>query len=64
VGRHRGRGRRGRRLPLRPPDDARRSIIAACNAIAQWYEPGGGTTPPELVERYTAIALRIVDHRG
>jgi len=46
------------------PDDARRSIIAACNAIAQWYEPGGGITPPELVERYTAIALRIVDHRG
>lgn len=45
------------------PDDARRAIIAACNAIAQWYEPGGDTTPPELVEHYTAIALRIVDHR-
>ncbi|MCO1657340.1 TetR/AcrR family transcriptional regulator [Pseudonocardia humida] len=46
------------------PDDARRSIIAACNAIAQWYEPGGGITLPELVERYCAIALRVVDHRG
>ena len=24
----------------------------------------GTGIPPELVERYTAIALRIVDHRG
>jgi AcrR family transcriptional regulator len=46
------------------PDDARRTIVAACNAIAQWYEPGGGITLPDLVERYTDIALRIVDHRG
>lgn len=46
------------------PDDARRTIVAACNAIAQWYEPGGGITLPELVERYTDIALRVVDHRG
>jgi AcrR family transcriptional regulator len=45
------------------PDDARRAVIAACNAIAQWYEPGGGLGVPELVERYTAIALRIVDCR-
>jgi AcrR family transcriptional regulator len=46
------------------PDDARRSIVAACNAIAQWYEPGGEITLPELAERYSAIALRIVDYRG
>jgi AcrR family transcriptional regulator len=46
------------------PDDARRAIVAACNAIAQWYEPGGEITLPELVERYSAIALRIVDHRN
>jgi AcrR family transcriptional regulator len=45
------------------PDDARRAIVAACNAIAQWYEPGGSISLPDLVERYTAIALRIVDHR-
>nr|WP_255426767.1 hypothetical protein [Pseudonocardia sp. C8] len=44
------------------PDDARRAIVAACNAIAQWYEPGGEITLPELVDRYTAIALRVVDH--
>lgn len=46
------------------PDDARRSIVAACNAIAQWYEPDGDITPAELAERYIAIALRIVDDRG
>jgi AcrR family transcriptional regulator len=46
------------------PDDARRAVIAACNAIAQWYEPEGGLAVEDLVERYTAIALRIVDHRG
>jgi AcrR family transcriptional regulator len=44
------------------PDDARRAILAACNAIAQWYEPGGDITLPALVERYRDIALRIVDH--
>jgi AcrR family transcriptional regulator len=46
------------------PDDARRAIVAACNAIAQWYEPGGDIDLPHLVERYTLIALRIVDHRS
>lgn len=46
------------------PDDARRAIIAACNAIAQWYQPTGELTLPQLTERYTDIALRIVDHRG
>jgi AcrR family transcriptional regulator len=45
------------------PDDARRTIVAACNAIAQWYEPGGGIGLDDLVERYTGIALRIVDYR-
>jgi AcrR family transcriptional regulator len=45
-------------------DDARRAIVAACNAIAQWYEPGGGIGVEDLIERYTAIALRIVDFRG
>ncbi|MHC1561350.1 TetR/AcrR family transcriptional regulator [Actinomycetospora sp. C-140] len=47
------------------PGDARRAVIAACNAIAQWYEPHphGGLDVTDLVERYTAIALRIVDHR-
>lgn len=51
------------------PDDARRAVVASCNAIAQWYEPGyepgyetdRGLAVTDLVDRYTAIALRIVD---
>lgn len=45
------------------PDDARRTIIAACNAIAQWYDPAGPLTADDLVERYTEIALRVVEAR-
>lgn len=45
------------------PDDARRSIVAACNAVAQWYEPEGALGLDDLVSRYTDIALRIVDVR-
>lgn len=45
------------------PADARRAIQAACNAIAQWYDPAGEVGLPELVRRYTDIAMRIVDRR-
>lgn len=45
------------------PVDSRRSIQAACNAIAQWFDPAGDVGPGELAERYVAIAMRIVDHR-
>lgn len=47
------------------PEDARRAVVAACNAIAQWYEPDHepGLAVSDLVDRYTAIALRIVDCR-
>lgn len=44
------------------PRDARRAIQAACNAIAQWYDPDGDVCPGQLAERYVMIALRIVDH--
>ncbi|HEY4008422.1 MAG TPA: TetR/AcrR family transcriptional regulator [Pseudonocardia sp.] len=44
------------------PADARRAIQAACNAISQWYDPSGPIRLPELVERYTEIALRIAHH--
>ncbi|MFC4945543.1 TetR/AcrR family transcriptional regulator [Pseudonocardia sp. GCM10023141] len=46
------------------PEDARRSIQAACNAISQWYDPAGDVSEPELEQRYADIALRIVEHRG
>ena len=45
------------------PDDARRTILAACNAIAQWYDPDGDIDPAELADRYAAIAMRVVDFR-
>ena len=45
------------------PDDARRTVQAAVNAIPQWYDPAGPVGVDELVERYVAIALRVVDHR-
>lgn len=45
------------------PDDARRAVIAMCNAIAQWYSPDGPVTVDELVERYVSLALTVVEYR-
>lgn len=42
------------------PDEARRTIVAACNAIVQWYQPNGKLKTSDLVERYTEIARRVV----
>ena len=44
------------------PDDARRAVQAACNAVAQWYDPNGPVDVDELVERYIGIAMRIVEN--
>ncbi|MFI7008772.1 TetR/AcrR family transcriptional regulator [Streptomyces sp. NPDC050145] len=45
------------------PDDARRAVMAMCNAVAQWYEPGGVLSEDDLVERYVSLALTIVEYR-
>ncbi|MFE1317281.1 TetR family transcriptional regulator [Kitasatospora phosalacinea] len=45
------------------PDDARRAVIAMCNAIAQWYRPEGPVGIEELVERYVSLALTVVEYR-
>lgn len=45
------------------PDDARRAVIAMCNAIAQWYRPGGPVGVDDLVERYVSLALTVVEYR-
>ncbi|MFG1924224.1 TetR/AcrR family transcriptional regulator [Cryptosporangium sp. NPDC048952] len=45
------------------PDDARRMIIAACNAVAQWYQPGGATSVDALIDRYAGLALTVVEYR-
>lgn len=45
------------------PDDARRTIIAACNAVAQWYDPDGPVALDVLVERYVSLAYTLLGYR-
>ncbi|MFF1755459.1 TetR/AcrR family transcriptional regulator [Streptomyces sp. NPDC058266] len=45
------------------PDDARRAVIAMCNAIAEWYRTEGPVSVDQLVERYVALALTVVEYR-
>jgi AcrR family transcriptional regulator len=46
------------------PDDARRTLIATLNAIAEWYRQPGEITVGMLVDRYLRIALAIVEYDG
>ncbi|MDI2129891.1 TetR/AcrR family transcriptional regulator [Yinghuangia seranimata] len=43
------------------PDNARRTVVAACNAIVQWYDPAGPVDPAGLVEQYVHLALTVVE---
>jgi AcrR family transcriptional regulator len=45
------------------PDEARRAVIAMCNAVAQWFRPDGELSLDQLVDRHVAIALTIVEYR-
>lgn len=45
------------------PDDARRMIIAACNAVAQWYRPDGEVPMDTLVERYVTLAYTLLGYQ-
>ena len=45
------------------PEDARRAVIAMCNAVSQWYRPGGRLSEDDLVGRYVSLALTIVEYR-
>jgi AcrR family transcriptional regulator len=54
------RGVFGTRFPV----DAARVITAACTSVAAWYRPGGALSGDEVVERYQAVALDAVGHRG
>jgi AcrR family transcriptional regulator len=45
------------------PDDARRTIIAACNAVAQWYRPDGPVPLEALAERYVTLAYTLLGYR-
>ena len=44
------------------PEDARRAVIAMCNAVAQWYDASGTLSVDEIADRYATLALRIVEH--
>ncbi|MFJ6212568.1 TetR family transcriptional regulator [Streptomyces sp. NPDC092296] len=45
------------------PADARRAVLAMCNAVSQWYRPEGELTVDDLVERYVSLALTLVEYR-
>ncbi|MDI3406938.1 TetR/AcrR family transcriptional regulator [Streptomyces cavernicola] len=45
------------------PEDARRAVIAMCNAVAQWYDEGGEVSVEELADRYAELALVLVEYR-
>lgn len=45
------------------PDDARRMIIAACNAVAQWYRPDGEVPIETLVERYVTLSYALLGYQ-
>lgn len=44
------------------PDDVRRTIIASCNAVAQWYRPDGPDSLDDLVERQVFLAYRLLGY--
>jgi AcrR family transcriptional regulator len=44
------------------PDDARRAVMAMCNAVAQWYDPAGDLGTTELCDRYVRLAFNLVGH--
>jgi hypothetical protein len=45
------------------PEDARRAVIAMCNAISQWYDAAGPLDVEDLVGRYVSLALTLVEYR-
>jgi AcrR family transcriptional regulator len=45
------------------PVDAARAILSMCQAVADWYRPGGPLGEAELAKRYAEIALDTVGHR-
>ena len=44
------------------PDDVRRSIIASCNAVAQWYRPDGPDSLDDLVEHNIYLAYNLLGY--
>jgi AcrR family transcriptional regulator len=46
------------------PGDARRAIMAMCNAVGDWYNPDGPLTLDEVIARQIELALVIVQYRA
>jgi AcrR family transcriptional regulator len=42
------------------PEDARRAVIAMCNAVGEWYDPRGPLTVEEITNRYVELALTVL----
>ncbi len=45
------------------PEEARRMVLTACNAVARWYRLDGPMSPQEMARRYVAISLGALGHR-
>lgn len=43
------------------PQQAARNIVLLCSAFATWYRPGGGSTPSEMAEVQSRLALAMVE---
>jgi AcrR family transcriptional regulator len=43
------------------PQQAARNIVLLCSAFATWYRPGGGSTPDEMAEVQSRLALAMVE---
>jgi AcrR family transcriptional regulator len=47
----------------RYPEEARRAVIAMCNAVSQWYRPDGPLGLEALIDRHVDLALILVEYR-
>jgi AcrR family transcriptional regulator len=45
------------------PDEARRGVIAMCNAVSQWYRADGPLSLDALIDRHVELALTLVEYR-
>ena len=43
------------------PGEAVRAIIAMCSAVGTWYRPGGDLTPGEIADRYSRLAMSMIE---
>ncbi|HZZ47748.1 MAG TPA: TetR/AcrR family transcriptional regulator [Pseudonocardia sp.] len=41
--------------------DAVRAVLAMCSAVANWYSPDGPLTPGAIADRYTRLALNLIE---